>query len=192
MSRLDLIVGPNGAGKSTLFERVIEPARPGLPFVNADRIAAQRFGTDAEQRSYEAAQIAARTRTALIEARIDFCTETVFSHSSKLDLITEASAAGYDVVLHIVLIPVALSGPRVAARVATGGHSVPDEKIRSRYERIWPLVATAVPMVRRAVFWDNSSVEGPIRVAVFRHGLADERPAWPTWCPPVIAALGTA
>jgi arabinosyltransferase C len=47
VSFLDLIVGPNGAGKSTLFERVIEPARPGLPFVNADRIAADRFGADA-------------------------------------------------------------------------------------------------------------------------------------------------
>ena len=43
MSRLDLLVGPNGAGKTTLFERVIAPDRPGLPFVNADRIARDRF-----------------------------------------------------------------------------------------------------------------------------------------------------
>lgn len=190
MSRLDLIVGPNGAGKSTLFASVIEPARPGLPFVNADRIAAERFGPDAEARSYEAAEIAARARAALIDARLDFCTETVFSHDSKLDLIATAGAAGHDVVLHVVLIPVTLSGPRVAARVATGGHSVPEEKIRSRYERIWPLVAAAVPMVRDAVFWDNSTLEGPVEVATFRWGLADRPPTWPAWCPPVIAALG--
>jgi predicted ABC-type ATPase len=191
VSRLDLIVGPNGAGKSTLFAHVIEPDRPGLPFVNADRIAAERFGPDAEARSYEAAEIAARARSALIDARLDFCTETVFSHESKLELIATAGGAGYDIVLHVVLIPAGLSGPRVAARVATGGHSVPEEKIRSRYERIWPLVAAAVPMVRDAIFWDNSTVAGPIEVATFRRGLADSPPRWPTWCPPVIAALGT-
>ena len=44
MSRLDVIAGPNGAGKTTLYERVIYPGRPGLPFVNADVIAAARFG----------------------------------------------------------------------------------------------------------------------------------------------------
>jgi len=190
VSRLDLIVGPNGAGKSTLFARVIEPPRPGLPFVNADRIAADRFGSEAEARSYEAAEIAARARTALIDARLDFCTETVFSHESKLELVAVAAAAGYDVVLHVVLIPAALSGPRVAARVATGGHSVPEEKIRTRYDRIWPLVAAAVPMVRDAVFWDNSTLEGPVEVATFRRGLPDAPPRWPAWCPPVIAALG--
>jgi predicted ABC-type ATPase len=42
VSRLDLLAGPNGAGKTTLFRRAIGPLRPGLPFVNADLIAAQR------------------------------------------------------------------------------------------------------------------------------------------------------
>ena len=60
MSFLDLIVGPNGAGKTTLYELIIATGRPGLPFVNADRIAADRYGADAEARSYEAAEIAAR------------------------------------------------------------------------------------------------------------------------------------
>ena len=59
MSRLDLIVGPNGAGKTTLFERVIFPGRPGLSFVNADDIAAARFGDAATQISYVAADISA-------------------------------------------------------------------------------------------------------------------------------------
>lgn len=192
MSFLDLIVGPNGAGKSTLFERVIEPARPGLPFVNADRIAADRFGADAEQRSYEAAEIAARTRDALIEARIDFCAETVFSHTSKVDLVTAASAAGYHVTVHVVMIPLELSGERVQARVAAGGHSVPADRLAARYERLWANVALIVPTSDQTIFWNNAGDEGPIEIATFRRGLADVPPAWPTWCPPVIAALGTA
>jgi Zeta toxin len=113
VSRLDLIVGPNGAGKTTLYERVIAPGRPGLPFVNADRIAHERFRGSEVEHAYEAASIATATRTALMEARLDFCTETVFSHQSKLDLVTTAVTAGHDVVLHIVMIPFALSELRV-------------------------------------------------------------------------------
>ena len=105
MSRLDLLAGPNGAGKTTLYERVIFPSRPGLPFVDADDIAVARFGDEAARMSYAAAEIAADTRAALIEARLDFCTETVFSHPSKVALIDTAVAAGYDVVLHVVIGP---------------------------------------------------------------------------------------
>ncbi len=183
MSRLDLIAGPNGAGKTTLYERVIRPGRPGLPFVNADDIAAIRFGDSASEKSYAAAEIAANTRAALIDARLDFCTETVFSHPSKVDLIETAVAAVYDVVLHVVMVPLELSGPRVAARVAAGGHHVPADKVASRYARIWPNVVDAVPQCCRSVFYDNSDDLGPIEVAAFRFGLADYPPRWPAWAP---------
>ncbi len=183
MSRLDLIAGPNGAGKTTLYERVVFPGRPGLPFVNADDIAAARFGDAAARMSYAAAEIAATTRAALIGARLDFCTETVFSHPSKIDLIDIAVAAGYDVVLHVVMVPVELSAHRVAARVAAGGHDVPADKITSRYERIWPNVVAAVGRCRRSVFYDNSADAGPVEVAAFRTGLADYPPRWPGWTP---------
>lgn len=189
MSRLDLIVGPNGAGKTTLYERVIAPSRPGLPFVNVDRIAADRFGEEAEERAYEAAKIAAAVRDALIGARLDFCTETVFSHGSKVDLVATAVAAGYDVVVHVVMIPLELSGPRVAARVAAGGHSVPAAKVAARYERLWPNLAMVVPLCRRVVFWDNSADDGPVEVAAYRHGLPDFPPRWPTWTPEAVTAL---
>ena len=189
MSRLDLLVGPNGAGKTTLFERVIAPDRPGLPFVNADRIARDRFPGQELERAYEAARIADAARHALLEARIDFCTETVFSHASKVDLVRTAVAAGYDVVVHVVMVPAGLAGHRVAARVAAGGHDVPVDKIRSRYDRLWPLVLAAVPLCHRAVFYDNSRDDGPVEVASYRYGLADFPPRWPSWAPEVLTAL---
>jgi predicted ABC-type ATPase len=189
VSRLDLIVGPNGAGKTTLYERVIAPGRPGLPFVNADRIAADRFGDAAEQRSYEAARIADGAREALLAARLDFCTETVFSHPSKLDFVVAAVDAGYDVVLHVVMIPLQLSAPRVAARVEAGGHAVPAAKLAARYERLWPNVAAVVPHCHRVVFWDNSGDVGPIEVASTRQGTHDHPPRWPPWTPGPIRML---
>lgn len=183
MSRLDLIAGPNGAGKSTLYARVIRPGRPGLPFVNADLIARDRFPGDEVANAYEAARIAARARQALIDARLDFCAETVFSHTSKLDLVTTATAAGFDVVLHVVMIPLELSAPRVAARVAAGGHDVPAAKLTDRYHRLWPLVAAALPHCYRTVFWNNAEDDGPFEVASYRYGTADYPPRWPAWTP---------
>ncbi len=119
----------------------------------------------------------------MIEARLDFCAETVFSHESKVDLVATAAKAGYDVVLHVVLIPLALSGPRVATRVGAGGHDVPAEKLASRYERIWPLIAAAAPLCYRAIFWDNATDDGPYEVASYRYGVADYPPRWPEWTP---------
>lgn len=188
MSRLDLLAGPNGAGKSTLFRRVIHVERPGLPFVNADVIAAQRWPDDQAARAYEAARIAEATRRQLIEARLDFATETVFSHPSKVALVEDATTAGYDVVLHVVMVPLALSVARVRRRVAAGGHAVPDEKLAPRYERLWPLVAAAVPSARRAVFYDNTR-DVPRVVASFDRGVAAERPSWPAWAPEVLRSL---
>jgi predicted ABC-type ATPase len=112
----------------------------------------------------------------------------VFSHESKLDVIAAAMDAGYDVVLHVVMIPLELSGPRVAARVAAGGHSVPARKLPARYERLWPNVAAAVLHCHRVVFWDNAADEGPDEVAAFRHGVPDYPLRWPTWTPEPITA----
>ncbi|MBW3664961.1 MAG: zeta toxin family protein [Actinobacteria bacterium] len=189
MSRLDVIAGPNGAGKTTLYERVLRPARPGLPFVNADRIASERFPGEELSRAHEAAEIADRTRQALIDARIDFCAETVFSHESKVDLVTTAVAAGYDVVLHAVLIPLRLSRPRVAKRVAAGGHDVPEEKLASRYNRLWPLIAEATPHCHRAVFWNNAPDNGPFEVGSYRFGVPDYPPRWLDWTPEPLLEL---
>ena len=50
------------------------------------------------------------------DARLDFCTETVSSHHSKVDLVLGAVSAGYDVVLHVVMIPLVLSGPEQIMR----------------------------------------------------------------------------
>ena len=189
MSRLDLIAGPNGAGKTMLYQRVIRPARPGLPFVNADLIARDRFPGNELASAYEAAEIAAPARQALIDARLDFCAETVFSHASKVDLVTTATAAGYDVVLHVVMIPLHLSSRRVAARVAAGGHNVPPDKLTSRYQRLWPLVAAATPHCYRAVFWHNAVDDGPFEVASYRYGTADYPPRWPAWTPQPLRSL---
>lgn len=177
------MAGPNGSGKSTFVAEVLQPVTH-LPFVNADLIAAQLWPDTQVEHAYEASRAAAAERSRLMAARSSFITETVFSHPSKVDLVAQATTLGSLVHLHVVLVPESLPVARVAARVAQGGHDVPTEKIRERYARLWPLVATARDLADRATLYDNSRAANPFRVvATYERGRLVGEPAWPVWTP---------
>ena len=183
---LHLLAGPNGAGKSTFVVEVLEPVTH-LPFVNADLIAAERWPEAQAAHAYDASRAAAAERSRLMAARASFVTETVFSHPSKVDLVAEATALGYLVHLHVILVPESLAVARVAGRVAQGGHDVPTEKIRGRYARLWPLVTVARDLADRTTFYDNSRAAKPFRVvAGYERGRLVGQPSWPVWAPAVL------
>jgi predicted ABC-type ATPase len=188
VNRLDLVAGPNGAGKSTFVELTLAPLLKGSVFVNADEIAKGRWPDDPAGHAYEAALIAAETRARLIELGRPFIAETVFSHPSKLELINTAHAAGYTVVLHVLLIPEELAVARVDYRVRAGGHPVAQHKIRERYHRLWALVAEAITRCEQATVYDNSGIKGPQIVAQLSHGFVVGSPAWPAWTPQALQA----
>ncbi|WP_070379544.1 zeta toxin family protein [Rhodococcus sp. WMMA185] len=190
MRRLDLVVGPNGAGKSAFVEQRLAPLLPASVLVNADVIAKDRWPDATEEHSYEAARIAATIRDALIEQGESFIAETVFSHPSKLELIDRARQAGYVVVLHVVLVPVELAVARVAERVLEGGHSVPEEKIRERFKRLWALVVDAIDRVDHATVYDNTAADVTRIVARFVDGDAVGEITWPTWTPEELMPTG--
>ncbi len=183
MPVLHVLAGPNGSGKTTYVERVLRPVT-GLPFVNADVIAHQRWPGAEPEHAYEASRAAAAQRGELLIAQKSFITETVFSHPSKNDLVDDALRRGYLVHLHMILVPVDLIVQRVAERVRRGGHEVPEHKIRERYDRLWPLVARARDRVDRAEFFANHLARTPyLLVATYGHGVPVGYPAWPTWTP---------
>lgn len=185
---MHVLAGPNGSGKSTFVHEILGPTTR-LPFVNADEIARATWPGEEERRAYDASALAARARADAIAHGRSFITETVFSHPSKLDLLVEAAASGYQVELHVMLVPVDLSVLRVAYRVTQGGHTVPETKIRERHARLWDLVGRAAVVATRADFYDNTRAATPFRrVAAFQRGRllhAD----WPRWTP---AALRSA
>ena len=179
-----LVIGPNGAGKTTYYETRIQPSLQ-VEFVNADLIATERWPASEEDRSYEAAKLAADRRTALIGARRSFAAETVFSHPSKLDLVRAALEAGYEVwVTFIHVSSPDLCVARVRARVQGGGHDVPEEKIRTRFTRMPDLAREAIALASRSFVVDNSDPRRPLRdVLSFERG----RVRWrsedlPSWC----------
>lgn len=180
---LHLLAGPNGAGKSTLCREVIAPVTH-LPFVNADAIAHAQWPSDELAHGHEASALAARTRTALLEQRRSFITETVFSHPSKLELVHDARRRGYRVTLHVVMIPEELAVFRVRERVLNRGHDVPEQKVRERFHRLWPLVAEAITVADESYVYDNSSAVRPHQlVAAFLSGRPSGPVHWPQWTP---------
>jgi predicted ABC-type ATPase len=184
---LHVLAGPNGSGKSTFAREVLGPVTH-LPFVNADEIAQERWPGQEEQHAYDASRAAAEVRDEAIAEGRSFIAETVFSHPSKVDLIAQALASGYLVELHVMLVPEDLAVRRVLHRVALGGHTVPEDKVRQRYRRLWWLIVAARRLVHRATFYDNTTARTPFRiVAVYDRGLPVGTPAWPVWAPLEIA-----
>lgn len=178
-----MLAGPNGAGKSTLYEKVIAPGVR-APFINADLIQSNELKDASMQASYRAAEIAESRRRQALTDKTDFVSESTFSHPSKLALIDDAKAAGFRVVVyHVNLRHPNLSVNRVAARFKQGGHDVPEDKIRERFERNKPLIRQAMLLADNAFVYDNSRFGvAPARCITFKDGkvieVSGDVPAW--------------
>jgi len=180
---LVLLAGPNGAGKSTLYETRIAPSLS-VPFINVDVIQRGELNAADMTAAYKAAEIAATRRGNMLAAGQSFATETVFSPPSKLDLIHEAKAAGFRVMMfHVSVESPDLSVARVVERTREGGHPVPEEKIRGRYARNGPLIRKAVLLSDVGHVFDNSRLnQPPRRIISFKSGtLSFVVPDLPKW-----------
>jgi predicted ABC-type ATPase len=193
-----LLAGPNGAGKSTLYKAAVaEGLIPrGAPFVNADlhETAALQHIADPTDRSKAARAWADAERSRCLKVGESFASETVFSHTSKLDLMAAAKRAGFAVVLLVVCVddPQMLLG-RVAQRVEEGGHPVPPERILSRYPRTVRHLGVAVRRADLALLYDTSAppgeaVQPPRLVARLRDGeLVWQSANLPAWAQSVLS-----
>lgn len=109
--------------------------------------------------SYLACYVAMCIRNGLLLVKKDitFTIETVMSHESKLDFMRVARERGFRIYLYYI----STSSPeinvgRVATRVIKGGHNVPEDKIKSRYERSLRNLHEAILLSDRAYLFDNS------------------------------------
>jgi predicted ABC-type ATPase len=154
------LAGPNGAGKTTFYQAHLAPA--GLRFINADTIA-----RELQMAPYDAANVAAELRDALLNQHESFVFETVFSDpvGDKLTFLNRAATAGYTVLLCFIGISSALvSRQRVAMRVSQGGHDVPNEKLLTRFPRTLRNLAQAIRTVPHVHIFDNDDLRTPYRL----------------------------
>jgi predicted ABC-type ATPase len=87
-----------------------------------------------------------------------FSFESVFSHESKIKEIEIAKKASFKIYFYFI----STSDPsinlqRIKNRVETGGHDVPNEKIKERYYRTMNNLYIAFKLSDRAYIFDNTS-----------------------------------
>lgn len=149
-----VFAGPNGSGKSTITKlaKVIEP------YINADDIKRTNYCSD-----LEAAQIAERMREDAILKKSSFTFETVLSTERNLNLLKRAKEQGYFIrCIYVLTADVDVNVMRVESREALGGHGVPEDKIRSRYEKALKLIPKLVDVCDVLHIYDNTFV--PFRI----------------------------
>ncbi|MBK6660607.1 MAG: AAA family ATPase [Proteobacteria bacterium] len=130
-----ILAGPNGAGKTT-FAQAFLPAEAQCPhFINADAIAVGLSAFQPEAAALRAGRVMLGEIEACAARRESFAFETTLSGRAYLRHIQAWRALGYHVALYFLSLPSAeLAIARVAERVRQGGHHVPAEVIRRRFE----------------------------------------------------------
>ena len=136
--KIFVIAGPNGAGKTT-FAREFLPKEARCPFfVNADLIAEGISPLAPRAAEIRAGRLMIEEIAAHVQRRESFALETTLSGRRYARMIPQWQEIGYEVVLIYLYLPkVELAIERVRERVRQGGHHVPEEIIRHRYEMGW-------------------------------------------------------
>jgi predicted ABC-type ATPase len=130
-----IFAGPNGAGKTT-FARTFLPAEAGVPiFVNADLIAAGLSPFDPDAAAFRAGRMMLAEIDRHAAAGRSFAFETTLSGHTYLRRIDSWRARGFTVKLILLsLDSVEEAISRVRTRARQGGHSVPPDVIRRRFD----------------------------------------------------------
>ncbi|MBV9851989.1 MAG: dephospho-CoA kinase [Armatimonadetes bacterium] len=166
MPRAFIIAGPNGAGKSTLAARFVPRE---VPFLNADEIARQ-ISVPGQSADIAAGRLLLERLGEMEQSRASFALETSLANRTLAARIPRWREAGYEVLLLFVWIPSAdLAVQRVASRVRSGGHGIPEATIRRRYETGLRLFFDVYqPLVDVWRLYDNSGPQGAVLVAQSR------------------------
>ena len=156
--KIVIIAGPNGAGKTT-FAREFLPREADCPdFINVDLIAAGLSPFDPNRAALRAGRLMLQEIHRRAQAGESFAFETTLAGRNYARLIPRWRAAGYHVKLIFLSLPTAdVAVARVAARRAQGGHTVPEEVIRRRFDAgLRNFTNIYRDMVDSWVLYDNS------------------------------------
>jgi len=155
---LCILGGCNGAGKTTLARELL-PRLGLMRFLNADEIARGLSPLDPSLSAFKAGRLVLEEARSLIASKASFALESTLSGKTHVALIREAKARGYRILLHYIVIGSATQAvERVALRVRVGGHHVPEEDVRRRFDRSRRhFLEDYLPLADEWGLWDNHS-----------------------------------
>lgn len=135
-----------------------------------------------------------------ISERWNFAFETTLGGQTIAALLESALAAGIEVrIWYVGLSSAELHIARVRARVARGGHDIPEEKIRERYDHSRLNLVRLIPELTELRVYDNSEEDDPnaglppepkllLHTAYGKILEVSDLPATPEWAKPILAA----
>ncbi len=158
------MAGVNGGGKSSIGGAAFREA--GSDYYNPDEAARNLMASRPELTQAEANAIAWRIGRTLLERairdRLDFAFETTLGGNTIPRLLREAARSGIEILVwYVGLKSPELHIERVAARVRGGGHAIPEETIRQRYDRSRLNLVQLLPSLTVLRVYDNSDQADP-------------------------------
>ncbi len=164
MPRLYIVSGCNGSGKTTASYTVLPEMLGCREFVNSDEFAKGLAPFSPSSVSIQASRYMLLKIKYLLNKRLDFGIETTLATRSLVKMVRTAQAQGYSVtVMYFWVHSPELAIERIRARVAAGGHDIPEETVRRRYSTgLQYFFQDYMPIVDRWILADNSAI--PFRI----------------------------
>ena len=184
MKKYVIFAGVNGAGKTTLYQTNKEYLD--LPRINLDEIVRDIGSWKNSKDISEAGKIAVRDIRKLFDEGKSFNQETTLCGHSIFRNIDKAKRLGYEIDLSYVGLQSAeIAIERVAQRVRDGGHGIPEEDIRRRYDESLKNLKDIISLCHRVRIYDNTNKFGI--VAIFNNGICVDRiDDIPDWCKGIV------
>lgn len=134
MKEMIVIGGANGSGKTTFARELV--AESGIRYLGADEIATELNAAAPESVAIEAARMFSRRLNEAIENGESLLVESTLSGVSLKKFLAQAKHENFRISIYFVYLDSAdLCVRRIAARVARGGHHVPEKDVRRRFSR---------------------------------------------------------
>jgi predicted ABC-type ATPase len=181
---LTFIAGANGSGKTTLTRWNSELFKE-VPLLDPDAIANTLQATASALLPIAAARQVLMSASEHLKKTESFAVETTLAGKNYLQMMLEASNRGFEIVLvYIGTENVEINLARIRDRVLAGGHDVPEQDVRRRYQRSFGNLPLAMKRADHTILFDNSTEDGYRLVAILSSSgnqWFDPRPDWITF-----------
>lgn len=201
-ARIHVLAGVNGAGKSSIGGAALQ--QHGVPYFNPDLAARDLLkvnpGLDLVAANGKAWEIGRGMLERALREGLNYAFETTLGAATITGMLIDGAARGARIhVWYAGLVSPELHLKRVRERVASGGHDIPEPKIRERYMTSRANLIRLLPVLASLRVYDNSAEGDPkagkapkpvllLQMAEARIVTLAPLDQVPDWAKPIVAA----